>query len=162
MKMLRGVMALVSICTLSCMAGCSGGSGPSTANADTTMAASNILLDRSKTRLSAITMQGAIEELAPTIDLSASLVGTWKVSFYSNYPRSGNITFSASGAYQYVDSITATNNETGTWSVPKDCIFNLNPNTPSGTAGLPIPYYVQKSSSTRIDAIGFDIIVLEK
>lgn len=177
MNMLKLAIAVITLSSFTCLTGCSGGSGPSSANADTINAstkvpASNVLLDNSRTNLSATTMQNAIEQLAPAMNLQTSLPGTWNANFYCNESApysnpNGTITISADGSYSYTDSLQPGSSFTGTWSIVNGNIIKLMVVTQGfGTPGqgpYPKHFYVQKWSASHIETTGpSSILILSK
>lgn len=119
---------------------CSSSSQADSVDTNTKVLASNIVIDNSKTTLSATTLQSAMEELAPA-SLSASvIVGSWTVL---NYPdkSTGTVTFNADGTYSVsAGSFRVAGNYfdapyTGKWKMVEGTLLELVADVADGYKG---------------------------
>ncbi|WP_026840531.1 hypothetical protein [Citrifermentans bremense] len=134
-RILAFVIAGMTLLTSACSS-----SQADSVDTSTKVLASNIIIDNSKTTLSATTLQSAIEELAPA-SLSASvIVGTWTAS---NYPDKsiGTVTFNSDGTFSvsagsfrvacnYVDAPY-----TGKWKMVEGTLLELVADVADGYKG---------------------------
>ncbi|MBU5612626.1 hypothetical protein [Geomonas azotofigens] len=122
---------------------CSSSSQADSVDANTKMLASNIIIDNSKTTLSATTLQSAIEELAPATLSSSVIVGSWNIL---NYPdkSTGSVTFNSDGTYSVTSGAFRVSGNlvdapyTGKWKMIEGTLLELVPDvtdTYHGTTG---------------------------
>lgn len=108
--------------------------------------------------------QEIIKDIAFTLDLQKTLVGTWKSLMIVSYNRwYGNITFNDDGTFIYKRvSEPEDNGEdmVGTWRVDKNIVLEFSSCPLSIYGNLHV--YIQRASATRIDGVGDIITIFEK